>query len=550
MQATLAKYTNTLLMMKKSVTLWLALAFSAANALCQTNNPIPKIIEKDGRHALLVDGKPFLMLGGQAHNSSAWPGMMPQVWNAVETMHANTLEVPIYWEQIEAVQGKFDFSVVDTLLMQARAHKTKLILLWFATWKNGSNHYMPHWMKKDAAKYPNVTNKKGQLIDSPSPHSDATLDADAKAFATVMRYLKKADPQHTVIMVQVENEPGAWDTQRDYSAAAQKIFAGPVPAQLLKPEVLKALNRPANASGTWKEVFEDRADEYFHAWSVAGFIGKVAAAGKAEYGLPLYVNAALRDPLTNPMATSYESGGPTDNVIPIWKAAAPAIDVLSPDIYLQGSERIMKVIELYDRPNNALFVPEASLAPHMARYMYDVIARGGIGFSPFGIDSNVPNRKKAETAERLAAFAQEYKVFTPMMRQLAQWGFDGKIKAVVEREDNAPQAIELGAWQAKVTFGSGWRGNDVTLNAKPDGKAMIVKLSENEFIVIGSLCHITFKPMGANEGKVWQYLKVEEGQYEKGIFKPLRILNGDETDWSGPRIGEETLVLRVSVGVR
>ena len=124
----------------------LALAFISAGKTCsQTGSgAIPKIIEKNGRHALLVDGQPFIMLGGQAHNSSGWPGMMPQVWFAVNTMHANTLEVPIYWEQIEAQPGKFDFSLVDTLLKQGREHKVHLVLLWFATWKNGSNIICPN----------------------------------------------------------------------------------------------------------------------------------------------------------------------------------------------------------------------------------------------------------------------------------------------------------------------------------------------------------------------------------------------------------------------
>jgi hypothetical protein len=518
----------------------------AQNAL----NPIPKVIKKNGRHTLLVDGKPYLILGGQAHNSSAWPGMLPQLWSSVAALHANTLEVPIYWEQIEPEHGKFDFSVVDALLEQARAHKVRLVLLWFATWKNGSNHYMPQWMKSNPTKYPNIIGRTGKPIDSPAPNAAATLDTDIKAFIKVMQHLKNADPQHTVIMVQVENEPGAWDTVRDYSPLAQKLFDGQVPAELLKPEVLKALNRPAVNNGTWKTVFGDRAEEYFHAWSVASFIGKVAAAGKAVYPLPLYANAALRDPLTNPMPPNYESGGPTDNVIPIWKAAAPALDIVSPDIYLEGSERILKVIELYDRPDNALFVPESSITPEMAKYVYEVIARSGIGFSPFGIDSNRPDGKGAALAERLEPFAKEYATFAPMMHQLAQWAFDGKISAVVEREDNGKQTVNLGAWQATVTFGSGWRGNDVTVNAKPTGRAMIVKLGENKFVVIGSLCHITFSPLGSNAGKAWQYLKVEEGKYDKGTFKPIRILNGDETDWGGPRFGDTPVVVQVSLSVR
>ena len=106
----------------KTIVLWSAFSLLTTGKITgqATASMIPKIIEKDGRHALLVDGKPFLMLGGQAHNSSAWPGMMPQVWLAVEKMHANTLEVPIYWEQIEPQPGKFNFSLIDTLLMQAR----------------------------------------------------------------------------------------------------------------------------------------------------------------------------------------------------------------------------------------------------------------------------------------------------------------------------------------------------------------------------------------------------------------------------------------------
>lgn len=510
---------------------------------------MPKIIEKDGRHTLLVDGQPFLMLGGQAHNSSGWPGMLPQVWSAVKTMHANTLEIPIYWEQIEAQPGKFDFSLVDTLLKQGREHKVHLVLLWFGTWKNGSNHYMPEWMKRDAARYPNITGRNGRPVDSPSPHTQAAMEADAKAFAAVMAHLKKADPQHTVLMVQVENEPGSWGSVRDYSAEARKLFEGQVPAELLKPGVLKALNRQVDAKGTWQEVFRNDADEYFHAWSVARYIGYVAAAGKAVNQLPLYANAALRDPISNPGASTYESGGPTDNVIPIWKAAAPAIDLLAPDIYMSESERALKVIDLYARPDNALLVPEIGSGEEYTRYFYAVLARGGIGFSPFGIDDNGRGEGETETAARLAPLAQEYAMVSPMMRELAKWAFEGKIKAVVEREDHAEQTIDLGTWQAIVSF-SAAGGRTAQPNARPIGKAIVVQLGENEFILMGTFCRFTFRPVGASAGKAWQYLKVEEGKYENGTFKLLRIRNGDETDWGGPRFGAIPVVLHTTLTTR
>ncbi|MGZ3749779.1 MAG: GH35 family beta-galactosidase [Mucilaginibacter sp.] len=516
----------------------------------KTFGQIPSIVEKNGRHTLLVDGKPFLILGGQAHNSSAWPGMLPQLWSAVEKMHANTLEVPIYWEQIETRRGVFDFSMIDKLLIQSRQHKVRLVLLWFATWKNGSSHYMPEWMKREPSKYPNITGKNGQPIDSPSPNIKATMDADINAFKAVMRYLKRSDTQHTVIMVQVENESGAWGSVRDYSALAQKLFEGPVPSELLKPAVLKSLNVPVVTEGSWQKVFGDRADEYFHAWSVARFIGQVAAAGKAEYPLPMYVNVALRDPLTNPSASNYESGGPTDNVIPIWKVAAPAIDLLAPDIYLSGSERVLKVIDLYDRHDNALFVPEAGLIPENAKYLYPVIARGGIGFSPFGIDNNGQALPAAETAELLAPFTQKYAVISPMMKELAKWGFEGRINAVVEHDDHADQTINLGSWQAVVSFGLGGRGSAIQTNDRPVGSMMIVQLDKNKFILVGQFCHITFHPVGDNAGKAWQYLKVEEGHYENGVFKSLRILNGDETDWGGPGFGNTPTVLQTTLITR
>lgn len=511
-------------------------------------NTMPRIISQNGRHALLVDGKPFFMFGGQAHNSSAWPGMMPQVWLAAQKLHLNTLELPIYWEQIEPQPGKFDFSLLDTLLKQARAHRVRLVLLWFATWKNGSNHYMPEWMKHDAAKYPNIIGEKGDWIDSPSPHSEATLEADKKAFAAIMSHLKKVDPQYTVIMVQVQNEPGAWGSVRDYSPAAQKLFEGPVPAELLKPEVLNQLPHEAS-KGSWGEVFGKNADEYFHAWSVACYIGKVAAAGKQEYALPLYVNAALRDPLSNPSVNTYESGGPTDNVLSIYKAAAPAIDVLAPDIYLSGNERVLKVLELYGRSDNSLFVPETIASPVHAKYIYEVIARGGIGFSPFGIDDNGRGSPDSLIAAYLQPVGQEYLALTPMMRELAQWAFEGKIKSVVEGEDHAQQIIDLGNWQANVTFGGFGRGT-LSPSPQPVGKMMIAQLSEDKFIAIGTHSRITFKPTGKNSGRPWQYLKVEEGYFENGVFKPLRILNGDETDWGGPYFGIKPQVLQITLVTR
>jgi len=531
-------------------------------------HPIPQVVKSDGRYALMVDSAPFLMLGAQANNSSDWLSTLPKVWPAIEYLHANTLEIPIYWEQFEAQQGKFDYSEVDTILTQAREHHVHLVLLWFGTWKNGSQHYMPEWMKLQPERYFHVTNKSGELVDSPSPFAKASLDADIHAFTAFMRHLKAADSERTVLMVQVENETGTWGALRDHSPEANQLFASPVPA-----EVLKAMNKtPRTGSANWEDVFGPDADVYFHAWAIARYVGQIAAAGKVAYPLPLYVNAALRDPLKPEKPGTYESGGPTDNVIPIWKAEAPAIDILTPDIYLLDTPTYLKVLELYHRPDNALFIPETAGTPRAARFLFSALGLQAIGYSPFGLDYTRSHFARPDAPGSKNAFldptAQNYRLIGPMMRDVARLNFEGKLQAVAEVEDEPIQTLHFGTWDAVVSYGIGRRGGQAKGNPEPIGRALVAQLKDNQFLVTGIDCRVDFRPAGTEQqqklqhivlgtgqtpsalidGK-WQhrqFLRVQEGAYENGAFKFQRILNGDQTDW-GLSFGSEPEVLRVSV---
>ena len=540
-----------------------ALAVQAQTA----QHPVPRVVQNDGRYALLVDGAPYLMLGAQSNNSSDWLATLPKVWPAIEYLHANTLETPIYWEQFEPKPGQFDYSEVDTILAQARTHHVHLVLLWFGTWKNGSQHYMPEWMKLDPQRYFHVTNKEGEFVDSPSPFATASLEADKRAFTAFMQHLKDADPERTVLMVQVENETGTWGTLRDYSPEANKLFEGPVPA-----EVLKAMGQTSAAPGAnWEQVFGPEADVCFHAWAVAKYVGQVAAAGKAVYPLPLYVNAALRDPLKPGAPGTYESGGPTDNVLSIWKAEAPAVDILAPDIYLSNTAAYLKVLDLYHRPDNALFVPETSGAVHEARFLFSALGLQAIGYSPFGLDYTrnhfvQPGEPIAQNAF-LEPTAQNYRLIGPMMRDVARLNFEGKLQAVAEVEGQAAQTLQFGDWDAVISYGASGRGH-AKENPEPIGRALVAQLKDNQFLVTGYFCRVDFRPAGTERqrksgnivvgtgqtppalinGK-WQhrqFLRVEEGAYENGTFKFIRILNGDQTDW-GLNFGSEPEVLRVSV---
>jgi beta-galactosidase GanA len=510
--------------------------------------PMPRVVEKDGRWALLVEGAPYLILATQVNNSSAWPGMLPEVWPAVDRLHANTVEMPVYWEQLEPAQGKFDFSVVDALLAGAREHKVRLVLLWFGTWKNGAPHYVPEWVKRDPAKYPRVTGPKGEVRDTMSPFGTATLEADKTAFAALMRHLKTVDARHTVILVQVENEINAYGSARDYAPEAVKLFEGQVPADFAEAMKVKA--------GTWTEAFGVEAENTFQTWSIARYVEQVAKAGKAEYALPLYLNHSLEDPLRAPREGRLAWPEMTDHVLDIWKATAPDIDLIAPDIYMSGYAQYLKVLETYARKDNALLVPETTNTAAGARFFFAALGHGAIGWSPFGLDltgyANAPLGAPVVDDSLIDTFALNYKLIGPMDREIARLNFEGKLQAVCEDPAvRTPQTMVFGPWTASVAYGLRQFGGafpgaaPAAPNPNPTGRALVAQLGPDEFLVTGVSARVDFRPTEA-AGKHRAWVRVEEGTYVDGKWKFKRIWNGDQTDY-GLNFTTQPQVLRVTV---
>ena len=126
--------------------------------------PAPTIpaLEKSGNVTrLIVDGKPFLVLGGELHNSSSSSrDYMKKFWPQLRASGMNTVLAAVEWSLIEPEEGKFDFSIVDGLIQDARSYDLRLILLWFGSWKNGQSHYNPEWMKSDFKPVPENNGRK------------------------------------------------------------------------------------------------------------------------------------------------------------------------------------------------------------------------------------------------------------------------------------------------------------------------------------------------------------------------------------------------------
>lgn len=507
---------------------------------------LPRIQSENGRHALIVDGKPFLMLGAQIHNSSNYPSVLQQVWPVMHALNANTVEAPVAWEQLEPVEGHFDYDWVDALLRGARENDMRVVLLWFGSWKNGESTYTPEWVKRDTTRFPRLLRRDGRPTNTLSPFGEATLDADRKAFTALMRHLHETDPQHTVILVQVENEIGTTGVARDYSPTAEKLFTQPVPEA-----ILRAAGKPA---GTWSNTFGSEADQAFAAWSYARFVETVAAAGKAVYPLPMYVNAAVFEASGTAMAAQIASGGPNWNVLSIWKATAPSIDIAAPDIYLPIEATYLGLLDRYARPDNPLFVPETSNAVWAARYFWAALGRGAIGWAPFGMDatnySNYPLGARTLDAATIKAFAAPYRLFRPIARDWAEIARRSPTWGTAKNNADEDSTV-MGRWKIAATYGrnsfdvAAWPGMEPPPWSKdPVGGGVVAQLGPDEFLIAGQYSRFRFTPTDPAVNA--EIISAEEGTFVNGRWQMSRRWNGDQTAF-GFNFNEEPALLRVKL---
>jgi hypothetical protein len=494
--------------------------------------PIPFLKKQGTATQLIVDDTPYIILGGEFGNSS-FTSMeyMEPVWPKLKALNVNTVLAPVYWELIEPEEGKFDFKLYDQLFEEARKNDLRIIILWFASWKNSMSSHAPGWVKKDQDRFPRIKDDSGKSHEILTPFSEENLMADLRAYRALMQHIKEFDKNtHRIIMVQTENEIGMLPVARDYSDPANKKFEEAVPAEFidylkknrdsLVPEFKeKWAANGYKESGNWEEIFGKSvsADEIFMAWYYAKFTDRIIKAGKEIYPLPMYVNAALNRPGRKP-GEGYPSAGPLPHIMDVWKAGGPDIDFLAPDIYFPDIEHWC---DLYTRQNNPLLIPEAgSDASAPAKVFFTIGHYESLGYSPFSIES-IENPENNDLGRAYDLVGQIWPLFA------ANQGM-GKINGVLLDRQKPETILTFGDYEftIKHSYTLGYERESRNESWVPGG-ALIIQTGENEFYMAGAGIVITFKNLKNPHLNVG-ILKTEEGRFENSQWKVIRHLNGDQ----------------------
>jgi Domain of unknown function (DUF5597)/Beta-galactosidase len=511
-------------------------------------------IAHDGGCHLAHAGRPALLLGGQVHNSSSSSQQsIAESFAHVRRMNGNTVLAPVSWALTEREEGVFDFTLVDAMLEHARADRLRLVLLWFGAFKNAASTYAPQWVRADDTRFPRaVVEAKGFQAFSyegatPKPvlsvFSEELRAADASAFEALMRHLVDADHEDTVAMVQVENESGLLSDSRDRSHLAARAWTSPVPAALLDhlqqdtPSPVRDLwrERGATTSGSWLDVFGDdvRADEVFMAWAFATYVEHLASRGRAIKPMPMYANAWLGPQPGQDEPGQYPSGGPASRVVGVWRAGAPSLDLLGPDIYVDDADAAMRTYATAGQP---LFVPESQLrAGELVRAIGTYRA---IGWSAFGIDAANPKGQVAATLAYLTALEPEI---------TAAGSRDALVAVVIESDDEVVRLrlreLDIAARGTLALFqqmlldagvqvpaselslpDETTEGAPVPAPAERRPFGLLIAEDRDSLIVVGQGVTLDFF---SDVDRV-EIDSVQELLVENGSIVPGRVLNGDE----------------------
>ena len=520
---------------------------------------IPSLQKVGTSTCLMVDGKPFVMYCGELHNSTASSMSYMhenRIWEKLEDMHLNSVIATASWELVEPQEGKFDFTLVDGVIAEAKKHGMKVAFIWFGAFKNPMMTYAPSWVKSNPKKYPHAIDEQGQEMEHISVFGSEILKADTKAYKAFLQHLKDTDQDHTVVLIQLQNEPGLRGTKRDYSTDANKAWKAQVPKAItdylkankgsLQPDMEQIWAKYGDkTTGNWEDIFgksevnnqaenpiPNFTEHIFTAYGYANYLEQMAKAGKEVYPLPVFINASVFG--MNTRGRSLGNGCSIPEFFDIYKAAAPSIDILTPNSYMQQLDWIGKN---FSWKGNPILIPESTIIG--ARGLYIIGEYDAIAFSPFGIDY--------EDNELTPTLEKQHRLLGESYNQMQQMGklitdnlgsdkmrgiylYTGHETDTVEMGDyvltfSPRKGFDIGALMAPAGGGFAAEGEQKQIE---QGGAVIVQTSADEFYVVGYGFNADIKLKDGVKSRFCGYDSIWEGRFENGEFIPGRLLNGDE----------------------
>ncbi|WWC61546.1 uncharacterized protein I303_104130 [Kwoniella dejecticola CBS 10117] len=521
-----------------------------------TRPPAVERLPKDRYQVTLADGSPFFIRGAEFQNSSCSSAQyMEKIWPKVIAQNVNTVLGPIAWEDIEPAEGEFQWDLLDALIVGARSHGLRLILLWFGAWKNGKSTYVPGWVKTNPTRFPRarIQTSPGSpavIADVLSPLSPSVLAADQKAFVALMEHLRETDQDDgTVIMMQVENEVGLLGDSRDRSNLANQAFSAPVPDEVVerlkdaaKSGHLNSLitaNLPmlsdndflSHKGFSWQETFgvSLHTDELFMAYHYAKYIDSLASAGRQIYDIPFYTNGWLRTVNAVPSSTAgggalpgeYPSGGPADSVIDVYHLFAPNLLFVSPDIYLVDYEEIFKA---YTHRGQPLFIPEHRRDEYGAIRIWQAIGDyNAICVSPFGVDTLDPH--DSPWTKHYGLLKKVEPLILDAWRKgsnVSGFYFDAFLPG--QSDPSIAKEVVMGEWHLRFERAK-------IFGHPAAGYGLVIQESKNVFLLIGEGYMVTFASTSSQSSfsGILAFNEMEMVEIGSNKMRKIRTLNGDET---------------------
>lgn len=546
--------------MKRSVVAAVAIIFFQS-LLCAQG--IPSLQIMNGKTCLVQDGEPLILLCGELHNSTASSVSYMEEQKTFDNLKAiglNSVIATASWELVEPTEGKYNFTEVDYVIKAARERQMKVIFIWFGAFKNPFMTYAPTWVKKDVKRFPRAKDEKGADLEMPCVLSENMMKADAKAYCAFLSHVKEVDFDRTVVMIQIENEPGIRGTARDYSSLAEKAWKANVPDQLisylkthdgsLKADVQKAWDdNGKKVKGSWEQVFgksltEDdgtnpilnQTEHFFTAYHYAKYLDYLSSEGKKVYALPTFTNASIFGIASR--GRSLGNGCSIPEFFDLYAAGAPTLDILTPNSYMQ---QIDQICEAFVWNGNPILIPESGVSA--LRGIYVIGEWDAIAFSPFGIDSFAAGASSS-LSDAQKNFFDGYDVLAqmdPIIREnigkdsmRAVYLYNGHASDTIEMGDYTitctygRRGFDIGAMMAPAMGGNGPQGDRPQQEPRFEGAALFVQVSPDVFYMVGDGVNASFSVKEGIKTSYCGYDNIYEGEFVDGKFVPGRLLNGDE----------------------